>query len=215
MPRRVSNIWSSIVHAIRRLQSDTQRPDLWDLVVFALTLTIANYFWKWTVTGDEGSGIVTWCGLDVSAPFQAAAAHVTNAVFAIVSTFRDTLHQVGEYALRFDSGVGTRIVWSCTPLKQCFIWLCLILTTRTVGKKGWHKLWVIPVGWALLYGINIVRISAITLLIEFHPERFHVLHDYVFKYLFYGIMFGLWWLYAAFLVTPRKREQAADVTRSE
>ena len=183
---------------------DSIRPDLRDLLIFAVTLVIADYFWKWTVSGDDGTGLVTWFGLNISAPFQWMAAEVTDAVFWIVSLFRDSLHQVGDYALRFDNGVGTRIVWSCTPIKQCFIWLALIATTRTVAHKGWHKLWVIPVGWLLLYGINILRISAITLLIEFHPERFHVLHDYVFKYLFYGIMFALWWLYVVLLASPRK-----------
>ena len=188
---------------------NTLRPDLWDLLIFTIALVIANYFWKWTVTGDEGTGLVTWFGLNISAPFRWMAANITDTVFAIVSLFRDSLHQVGDYALRFDNGVGTRIVWSCTPMKQCFIWLALIASTRTIARMGWHKLWVIPAGWLLIYGINILRISAITLLIEFHPDWFHMLHDYVFKYLFYGIMFALWWLYAAQLATPRKQKQEA------
>ncbi len=188
---------------------NTLRPDLWDLLIFTIALVIANYFWKWTVTGDEGTGLVTWFGLNISAPFRWMAANITDTVFAIVSLFRDSLHQVGDYALRFDNGVGTRIVWGCTPMKQCFIWLALIASTRTIARMGWHKLWVIPAGWLLIYGINILRISAITLLIEFHPDWFHMLHDYVFKYLFYGIMFALWWLYAAQLATPRKQKQEA------
>ena len=27
---------------------------------------------------------------------------------------------------------------------------------------------------------------------EHHPEWFHMLHDYLFKYLFYAILFGMW-----------------------
>ena len=40
-----------------------------------------------------------------------------------------------------------------------------------------------------------VRIAAIALLIEHHPTWFHTLHDYLFKYLFYAMLFGLWVLF--------------------
>jgi hypothetical protein len=30
------------------------------------------------------------------------------------------------------------------------------------------------------------------LFIEFHPEWFDLLHEYIFKYLFYGMLFLLW-----------------------
>ena len=55
-----------------------------------------------------------------------------------------------------------------------------------------HKLWFIPFGWLCCYLFNILRIFIIALFIEHHPEWFHVLHDYIFKYLFYGMLFGLW-----------------------
>ena len=160
-----------------------------DIIIFMVTLLVANYFWKFTVTGDEQDTVVTWLGLNITAPFEWMARNITAAVYWIICLFRDTAYMVGDYVIRFESGSGTRIVWSCTPLKQCFIWLCLLLTTR----GGWkHKIWFIPLGWFLLYGFNILRISCISLFIEFHPEWFHTLHDYIFKYLFYGFMFLLW-----------------------
>jgi len=74
-------------------------------------------------------------------------------------------------------------------LKQIFIWMCLILTVR----GGWiHKLWYIPLGWVMCHAFNILRIFLISLFIEFHPTWFHTLHDYIFKYMFYGMMFVLW-----------------------
>lgn len=160
-----------------------------DVIIFMVTLLVVNYAWKYTVTGDENGDAVTWFGLDITAPFEFMACHIASAVYWVVSLFRDTVHMVGDHSIRFDSGSGTTIIWGCTALKQSFIWLCLMLTVR----GGWkHKLWFIPLGWLCCYVFNILRIAAISLFIEFHPEWFHFLHDYIFKYLFYAMLFGLW-----------------------
>jgi exosortase/archaeosortase family protein len=160
-----------------------------DIIIFMVTLFVANYCWKFTFTGDENGEMVTWLGWDVTAPFERMSCHIAAAVYWLVSLFRDTVYMVGDHVIRFESGAGSNIIWGCSGLKQMFIWLCLILTVR----GGWkHKLWFIPFGWLCCHAFNILRIFLITLFIEFHPEWFHVLHDFLFKYLFYGMMFGLW-----------------------
>lgn len=61
------------------------------------------------------------------------------------------------------------------------------------ASDSWkHKLWFIPLGVVCSFAFNLLRIAIITLVIEFHPECFYVLHTYVFKYLFYGFLFALW-----------------------
>ena len=160
-----------------------------DVLIFMVTLLVANYVWKWTVTGDEGGEWVTFLGLDVTAPFEFLSRHIAAAVYWLVSLCRDTAYMVGEHTIRFESGAGTTIVWSCSGLKQAFIWFCLILTVR----GGWvHKIWYIPLGWICCHAFNILRIFIIALFIEHHPDWFPFLHDFLFKYLFYGMMFGLW-----------------------
>ncbi len=176
-----------------------------DVIVFIITLLIANYFWKFTMVGDENGDAVTWFGIDITAPFEFMACHVADAVYWIVGLFRDTVYKVGDHVIRYDNGVGTSIIWGCTGLKQSFIFMCLILTVLPVRFRisdlGFRnsnfkfqiaKLWFIPIGWLCCYAFNIARIAAITLLIEFHPDWFHFLHDYLFKYLFYAMLFGLW-----------------------
>jgi exosortase/archaeosortase family protein len=123
------------------------------------------------------------------------ACHIASAVFWLISLFRDTAYMVGEHSIRFESGAGTTIIWGCSGLKQMFIWTCLIITVRhlTPGVSTWlHKLWYIPFGWVCCHLFNILRIFLIALFIEHHPEWFHTLHDYIFKYLFYAMLFGLW-----------------------
>ncbi len=174
-----------------------------DVIVFMVTLLAANYFWKWTMTGDENGDAVTWFGMDVTAPFEFMACHIARVVYRLVSLFRDTVYMHGDHSICFDSGSGTTIIWGCTGLKQAFIWFWLIATVRPwivrfspfafrLSPFALAKLWYIPLGWICCYAFNILRIFIITLFIEYHPDWFPILHDYIFKYLFYGMMFGLW-----------------------
>ena len=168
-----------------------------DVIVFIVTLLVANYFWKWTMNGDEFGEQVTWFGLDVTAPFEFMACHVASAVYWLLSLFRDTVYMPDEHTIRFASGAGTTIIWGCSGLKQSFIWMCLILTVLPAEPTAnarllLDKLWYIPVGWVACYAFNILRIFLIALLIEHHPDWFEMLHNYLFKYLFYAMLFGLW-----------------------
>lgn len=194
MPKQPSNI----VHRALSIVNPYK-----DIILFTVTLLVANWVWKLTVSGDElGHGDVTWLGLVVTPFFDAIAAHTASWVYWVVDVFRDTVHISGTH-IWFDSGNGSNIVWSCTPVKQSFIWLCLIATAIGPWK---HKLWFIPAGWVLIYLINILRIAAISLIIEFHPELFDLMHTYIFKYAFYGIMFLMWlvWTYIAQGLTEQK-----------
>ena len=94
-----------------------------------------------------------------------------------------------DFYFHFTTGTGTRIVWGCTGLKQSFIWIVIMLIARGQRK---HKLWFIPLGLVCAYLFNILRITLIAIAIEQHPDWFHLLHDYIFKYLFYGMLFCLW-----------------------
>lgn len=162
-----------------------------------LTLLVANYAWKWTMVGDENGDAVTWFGWDITAPFEFMACHIASVVYHMIAFFRDTVYMTDVHTIRFESGSATKIIWGCTGLKQSFIWLCLILTVQSTSKETrritWlHKLWFIPFGWLCCYAFNILRIFLIAILIEHHPEWFEMLHTYLFKYLFYGMLFGLW-----------------------
>ena len=92
------------------------------------------------------------------------------------------------------------VVWSCTAVKQSFIWLIIMLFARGPWQR---KLWFIPLGWLVAYAFNIIRIAAIGLLCEHHPEMFEFYHVYLFKYLFYAVLFALWVWWVERVSNPR------------
>lgn len=158
---------------------------------FVLVLLVAHFFWKFTVVGDECGDAVTFFGCDISAPFILMSAHIANVVYAVLGWLGYDLELTGT-TIFFANGHGVSIIWGCSGLKQMFIFACILLTARGPWQ---HKLWFVPMGMVACYAINMVRITLLTMVVCHHPEWFHVLHEYVLKYLFYGIifMFWVWW----------------------
>ena len=181
-----SALWTQ--RLMQKLRFDILKPYT-DIILFVVALLAANYFWKFTVLGDESGIQVTWFGLDITRPFDAMAHHITSIVYGLLSLTNEHVHFLEPNILRFDTGTSTKIVWSCTALKQSFIWIVIML----VARGSWlRKLWFIPLGLACAYLFNILRIALIAMSIEHHPEWFDFLHEYLFKYLFYGMLFCLW-----------------------
>ena len=160
-----------------------------DILLFVVALLAANYFWKFTVLGDEGGDQVTWLGMDISRPFDWMAQHIAHVVYWLIHLTNDSVVFFEPSTIHFATGTGTKIVWGCTGLKQSFIWIVIMLVARGKWK---HKLWFIPLGLVCAYLFNILRITLIAMAIEHHPDWFELLHDYVFKYMFYGMLFCLW-----------------------
>ncbi|MBO7408912.1 MAG: hypothetical protein J6T85_03370 [Paludibacteraceae bacterium] len=171
-----------------------------DVILFAVTLFAADALWKLLVNGDERANVIAICGVDVSQWFYAIEVNIADAVESLVGSWREGLVRTDEITLHWPGGSGSRIVWSCTPVKQCFIWLCLLLTTR---GGWWHKIWYIPAGWLLLYLFNILRIAIVTYVIADHPDWFELMHTYIMKYVFYGFMFLIWVLFVEVIRTRR------------
>lgn len=163
-----------------------------DILLFVVCLLGANCVWKGCIAGDEELNTVTLLGHDITCIFSSMASHIAQRAAAICGLVTDSVHYVAPYSIRFDSGFGTRIVWSCTPVKQAFIWLIIMLFA---SGKWQHKLWYIPAGALFIWCFNILRIALIDLLCEHHPDMFVFWHVYFFKYLFYGMIFLLWLLW--------------------
>lgn len=170
------------------------------IIYFIIILLISNYFWKFTVKGDESDTFVTFFGLDISAPFNFMTLHFADATYSALRFFGMDIMQQNNI-LFFEEGQGSvRIVWACTGLKQAYIFFCIIAFTRGPWKK---KLWYIPAGIFIVYLFNLLRMVVIVAVVKNHFDWFHFLHEELFKYLFYGVIFLMWVLWDEKIATKK------------
>jgi len=159
-----------------------------DVAYFIVILACAHFFWKFTVLGDEGSTAVLFFGIDISRPFDFMVAQISQGVYGFLQFFGYDVQLHGNRIV-FSNGQMISVVWGCAGIKQMYIFLCLI----ALFKGSWrHKLWYIPAGFVILHFYNILRIALIAILIENNQERFEFLHGFLFKYLFYFLIFMMW-----------------------
>ena len=160
------------------------------VILFLIALFGANILWKLIIFGDENSSVVLLFNyFDISVPFVLLSEHTARAACAIVRFVGNEISLLNNILLIYPNGHSVKIIWGCTSIKQSFIFLCIMLLARGNWK---NKLWFIPFGIFLCYIINILRITAITLIIKNHNELFHFFHGFVFKYLYYGLIFLIW-----------------------
>lgn len=67
-----------------------------------------------------------------------------------------------------------------------------------------NKLWFVPLGIILLHGVNISRVISLTVIQSKYPDWLAFNHDYTFTVLVYGVVFGLWVVWATYLATFTK-----------
>jgi exosortase/archaeosortase family protein len=159
------------------------------VIGFAIILMVSNVLWKYNVLGDESNTIVTLWGWDISAPFIWMARHVAVVSVAILNflDFHVTLDSLN--VVQHDSGYRIQVIWACSGLKQAYICFCILAFSHGPWLK---KLWYVPLSLLVVYLFNIFRITFIIGFVEQHPAAFDFLHLYLFKYLFYGIIFAMW-----------------------
>jgi len=159
------------------------------VIRFVIILAVSNFFWKYNVLGDETDTLVTLFGINISTPFVFMARHVAELCSWLLHTIGSNVTLDASNTLRHGNNVSVQIIWGCTGLKQAYIFFCIIAFSRGPWAK---KIWYIPLGLLVVYLFNILRITFIVAFIENHHNTFDLLHFYIFKYLFYLIIFAMW-----------------------
>ena len=158
------------------------------IIYFVVVLLAANYFWKFAVKGDESDVLVTFLDVNISAPFNFMVSHFANAISSVLYFFGSDVIQRNN-VLFFENGNAIRIIWGCTGIKQAYIFFCIIAFTRGPWQK---KLWYIPTGLLVVYLFNLFRMAVIVELSRNYFHWFDFLHEFLFKYAFYGVIFLMW-----------------------
>lgn len=158
------------------------------VLYFCVILLCSHFFWKFTIKGDEEGQVVTFFGKNISFPFIFMTDHVSNVVMYFLQWF-DISPYLDAHTISYSSNNAIEIVWSCTALKQMYIFFCIIAFYMGSWKQ---KLWYIPAGLFIIYAFNILRITIIAVVVKNHPNAVPFLHEYLLKYLFYGVIFLMW-----------------------
>jgi len=174
------------------------------ILLFLFLLLLFHFSWKIAVDGDRGGNFMYIFGKDVTPSwFLSVDRALTCIVGWFVHLFPNTDDLVvGEQSLSFpDGGIYIGIVWGCTGIKQLFIFTGIMLCYKGPFLR---KLYYIPIGWIILSIYNVMRIGLITILTNGHPDRYESLHDGIFRFIYYGIVFALWVYWEEVIVNKNK-----------
>lgn len=91
---------------------------------------------------------------------------------------------------------GTTGVWigdPCNGIELFALFLIFMLAYPGPVRK---KLWYIPMGLIIIHFVNILRISALTIIVDIDPSWLEFNHNYTFYIIVYSAVFALWYFWA-------------------
>lgn len=188
-----------------KLQLPTLPPQLTPykgILTFVVILFASNFLWKMVIDGDESDNIVHLFDWDISAPFVWMAAHVSHLAGRILQLLGWDITVDASNILRHaNKGFSVQVIWACSGIKQAYICFCILAFSAGPWIK---KLWYVPLGILAVYVFNVFRIAFIAAYCNAHPDAFNFLHLYVFKYLFYGVIFVMWVIWEEKIAAPER-----------
>jgi exosortase/archaeosortase family protein len=163
------------------------------IIYFVVLLFACHFAWKMAfVEHHEIPRKVTFLWFDVTRIFSFAVRNLSDMVYYILKEVLGVhIYKISTFFV-YPSTAVIDIVWSCSGLKQAYIFFSII---AFYPGKHIHKLWYIPLGLVVVYVFNVFRIALITYLLRDNLEWFDMLHEGS-KYVFYAIIFLMWVLWA-------------------
>ena len=177
------------------------------ILYFSVLLFFFHFSWKIAVDGDMKGDYIYLFGKDITpAWFHTACLWLTSAIAWFVRLLPGMHDLVREPAALYfpDGGIRILIVWGCTGIKQMFIFAGIILFYWGPFLK---KLVYIPLGCIILTAYNVIRIGLVAVFTRGYPERFDSLHDGIFRYIYYTVVFLLWVYWEEVTVKKYTREK--------
>jgi exosortase family protein XrtF len=91
-----------------------------------------------------------------------------------------------------DGSNGVWIGGPCNGITLMFLFAIFIIAYPGNLK---HKLWYLPLGMILVYGLNLFRIISLSLIAYYNPSYLEFNHTYTFTFIAYSFVFSLWMLW--------------------
>jgi exosortase family protein XrtF len=104
--------------------------------------------------------------------------------FVTFTTNSETIRTIG-----IDGTHGLWIGDPCNGITLFALFTAFILAFPGPAK---HKIWFIPAGIIAIFWVNVFRITGLCMIVKYKPSLLELNHDYIFKIIVYGFIFGLW-----------------------
>jgi exosortase/archaeosortase family protein len=85
--------------------------------------------------------------------------------------------------------LGVTVGTPCIGIKVSAAFIGLILSYGDYFKQ---KISFIIIGTTLIYSLNLMRITLLTLMVKINPYLWELNHKYIFKIIIYAVVFALW-----------------------
>jgi len=100
---------------------------------------------------------------------------------------------------------------SCSGLKQIMQFVILMMVFPGPWKR---KLWFIPMGIVVVHLTNLFRITGLSVVITTIPDYWKFCHDYIFRPIFYVMIFSMWVWWVERVSKTKKDEPEPVVQKS-
>ncbi|TGE21749.1 hypothetical protein E5K00_15885 [Hymenobacter aquaticus] len=131
--------------------------------------------------------------------FLSANITAASAAALRVAGFDTSVHGLDPYLLLLNSQPVVHVGHPCNGLVLYALFAGFVLAFPGPWQR---KLWFIPLGMVVIYGINVVRIAALALNHLYSADTVEFNHHYTFTFVVYGFIFLLWMLWARRLAGP-------------
>lgn len=189
---------------VRKIKAFIERNRLYvlkDVAIFILITLVVHLLWRFWATGYNYQPIQHFMyGLmgSMAAEVYAQSAWIID---GILNVARDDENMYIYFANKSMIYVNS----GCSGLKQIFQFFLLMLFFPGPWKK---KLWFIPLGIIAVHITNVLRVVGLAFVMNYRPQYWDFSHDYVFRPLFYVVIFILWVVWVEKLKPAPKKETA-------
>ncbi|MFN6379491.1 MAG: exosortase X [Flavobacteriales bacterium] len=122
---------------------------------------------------------------------------------SLVKLGESVLHGLGYETTPYTDGkfrqhfgvLGTAGVTIGAPCDGIVLFALFVVFMISYPGPVKHKAWFLPVGLAMIHGLNVLRVTALALIVYHNESWFSFNHDYTFTLIVYAAVFALWWLW--------------------
>lgn len=121
---------------------------------------------------------------DLTSLISVHSGYLLQLIHTDISCVDQVLH-IGETSV-------LKVIPGCNAINFVGVFLCFVLA---FPRPIMHKILFVPVGFAVIYALNIIRIASLTLIQYYFPTVFPFAHSWGFVALIYGLTLGLCFLW--------------------